>query len=117
MIAPIFYIFLIFALIAAPAFAGWKLSRKHGQSIRMAGTVLAGQLVLTPVVAYIAFSKSSIAGDNPVKTAMTYAAMAVVISIMTFAVLEIRNIPKSGKTTDRVTGTDKHDDAAIVEPQ
>lgn len=117
MIGPIFYILLIFALVAAPAVAGWKLSRKHAQSIRMAGTVLAGQLLLTPVVAYITFSKSSIAADNPVKTALTYAAMGVVISIMSFVVLEIRNTRKNSKTAVSATVMDADDDPAIVEPQ
>ena len=117
MIGPIFYILLIFALVAAPAVAGWKLSRKHAQSIRMAGTVLAGQLLLTPVVAYITFSKSSIAADNPVKTALTYAAMGVVISIMSFVVLEIRDTTDSRKAKVRATGIDTCDDPAIVEPQ
>ncbi|WP_417596201.1 hypothetical protein [Parasphingorhabdus sp.] len=116
MIGPIFYILLVFALVVGPAFAGWKLSRKHGQSVRMAGTVMAGQLVLTPVMAYIIFSKSTIVADNPVKTALTYAAMGVVISIMTFVVLEIRNTTKSRKATARATGIDTGDDPAIVEP-
>lgn len=95
MIGPIFYILLIFALVALPAFAGWKLSRKHGQSVRMAGTILAGQLILTPAVAFIAFSKDRVAGESPVQTVLIYAAMALVISIMTFAVLEIKNTHKS----------------------
>lgn len=117
MIGPIFYILLIVLLVAVPAIAGWKLSGKHGQSIRMAGTVLAGQLVLTPVVAYITFSEGTIVADNPVKTALTYAAMGIVISIMTFVALEIRNTTRSGKAAVRVTETDTRNDPAIVEPQ
>ena len=117
MIGPIFYILLIVAIIVAPAFAGWKLSRKHGQSIRMAGTILAGQLILTPVVAYNVYSKNMIATDNPAKTALTYAAMAVVISIMTFVVLEFRSTTESRKATVRATGADTRDDPAIAKPQ
>ncbi|MEH6716160.1 hypothetical protein [Parasphingorhabdus flavimaris] len=95
MIGPIFYILLIFALVAAPAYAGWKLSRNQGQSIRMAGTIVAGQLILTPAVAYISFSQGEGASGNPVQTSLIYAAMALVISIMTFAILEIKNTHKN----------------------
>ena len=93
MIGPIFYILLIFALVAAPGYAGWKLSRNQGQSIRMAGTIVAGQLILTPAVAYISFSQGEGASGNPVQTSLIYAAMALVISIMTF--LEIKNTHKN----------------------
>ena len=94
MIAPIFYILLIVLLVALPAIAGWKLSRRHGQSIRIAGTILAGQLILTPVMAFLSFSKDGVAGESPFRTVMIYASMAIVISIMTFVVLEIKNTRK-----------------------
>ena len=94
MIAPIFYILLIVLLVALPAIAGWKLSRRHGQSIRIAGTIFAGQLILTPGMAFLSFSNGGVAGESPFRTVMIYASMAIVISIMTFAILEIKNTRK-----------------------
>ncbi|WP_417621781.1 hypothetical protein [Parasphingorhabdus sp.] len=94
MIVPIFFILLIVLLVALPAIAGWKLSRNHGQFARMAGTILAGQMILTPGIIFISISKATVAGENPVRTMIIYAGMALVISIMTFAVLEIKNTPK-----------------------
>lgn len=94
MIGPIFYILLIVLLVALPAMAGWKLSRAHGQSIRMAGTVLAGQLILTPGIVLMTLSGNGSATGNPTKTMMIYSAMAIVISITTFVVLEIRSTIK-----------------------
>ncbi|WP_373492052.1 hypothetical protein [Parasphingorhabdus sp.] len=91
MIGPIFYIVLIFALVALPAIAGWKLSRKQGQFTRMAGTIAAGQMILTPGIIWIVYSTGSGPDQNPVRTIIIYAGMAIVISIMTFAVLEIKN--------------------------
>lgn len=115
MIGPIFYILLIILLVALPAMAGWKLSKKHGQSIRMAGTILAGQLILTPGIAYIAFSQATSAEGTPVQTAIIYAAMALVISIMTFVVLEIKNPQKTKAASYR--GIDMSKDPAIVEAE
>ncbi|ATW04787.1 hypothetical protein [Sphingorhabdus sp. YGSMI21] len=91
MIGPIFYILLVFALVAAPAFAGWKLSRKRGQSIRMAITIVAGQFILTPAVALLAFSADPGLYESPAKSTVIYSAMAVAISIMTFVILEMKN--------------------------
>lgn len=90
MTGPIFYIALIVALVVLPAIAGWKLGQKHDQFVRMASTILAGQLILTPGIALIAFSEDRAGDENPLQTMIIYAAMALVISIMTFAILEIR---------------------------
>ena len=94
MIGPIFYILLIFLLVSVPAILGWKLSRNHGQFTRMAGTILAGQAILTPGVIYITLSKPQIAEGSHIKTMLIYACMALVISIMTFVILEMKNRPK-----------------------
>ena len=94
MIGPIFYILLIFLLVSVPAILGWKLSRNHGQFTRMAGTILAGQLILTPGIILISVFTEQADKSNPVRTMIIYAAMALVISIMTFAILEIKNTPK-----------------------
>ena len=91
MIAPLFFIVVIFVLVALPAALGWKLVRNHDQSVRMAGAVLAGQIILTPGVAYFSLVTGDGGGDNPMRTVLIYAGMALVISIMTFAILEIKN--------------------------
>ncbi|MGB5723657.1 MAG: hypothetical protein WBM39_04520 [Parasphingorhabdus sp.] len=122
MIGPIFYILLIFVVVALPAVGGWKLSQKHGQLIRMAGTILAGQLILTPAVAYIAFFKVKVAGEHPAQTALIYAAMALVVSIMTFVVLEMKNTHKSKNRTVPLLAINIGNDSAtvkadFVEPQ
>ncbi|MGB5484460.1 hypothetical protein [Parasphingorhabdus sp.] len=122
MIGPIFYILLIFVVVALPAIGGWKLGQEHGQSIRMAGTILAGQLILTPAVAYTGFFKDKVAGENPAQTALIYAAMALMVSIMTFVVLEMKNSHKSKNRTVPVVAIDMGNDSAtvkadFVEPQ
>lgn len=94
MIAPIFFIALIVLLVALPAFAGWSLSQKYDQHIRMLCTILLGQMILTPGMLLIAFSENRAMDENPVKTVLVYAGMALVISIMTFAILEIRKTRK-----------------------
>ncbi len=91
MTGPIVYIALLALVVALPAVAGWKLGRKSEQFPRMAGTILGGQLILTPAMAIIAFSGDAPISENPLRTVLIYAAMALVISIMTFAILEIKN--------------------------
>lgn len=90
MTGPIFFIILLFALVAFPAVAGWKLSQKCDQFVRMASTIVAGQLIVTPGIILIAFSEDRVGDENPIQTMIIYAAMALVISIMTFAILEIK---------------------------
>lgn len=77
-------------VVALPAIAGWKFSQKHEQFIRMASTIFAGQIILTPGIAFLAFSEDRNFGENPLKAVIIYAAMALMISIMTFVILEIR---------------------------
>ncbi|QTD56327.1 hypothetical protein [Parasphingorhabdus cellanae] len=90
MTGPIVFIAIIAIVVAFPAVAGWKLSQKRDQFVRMANTILAGQLILTPGMALIAFSEDRANDENPVQTVVIYAAMALVISIMTFTIMEIR---------------------------
>ena len=91
MSGPIIYIALLALLVTLPAIAGWKLSRKYEQFPRMAGAILGGQLLLTPGMAIIAFSGAAPISGNPLRTVIIYAAMALVISIMTFVILEMKN--------------------------
>jgi O-antigen/teichoic acid export membrane protein len=90
MTGPIFFIILIIALAAFPAFAGWKFSQNKDQFVRMASTIVAGQMIVTPGIILIAFSEDRAGDESPMQTMIIYAAMALVISIMTFAILEIR---------------------------
>ncbi|MEO9600847.1 hypothetical protein [Parasphingorhabdus sp.] len=77
-------------MVALPAFAGWSLSQKYDQPIRMICTILLGQMILTPGMLLITLSDNQAMTENPTKTVMVYAAMALMISIMTFVILEIR---------------------------
>ncbi|WP_108810116.1 hypothetical protein [Sphingorhabdus sp. Alg231-15] len=90
MTGPIVFIAIVVLVAALPAIAGWKLSQKRDQFVRMASTILAGQLILTPGMALIAFSEDRAGDENPLQTVIIYAAMALMISIMTFVILEIR---------------------------
>ncbi len=90
MTGPIVFIGIIVMVAAFPAIIGWKLSQKRDQLVRMASTILAGQFILTPGMALIAFSEDRAGDENPVQTIVIYAAMALMISIMTFVILEIR---------------------------
>ncbi|WP_109357028.1 hypothetical protein [Sphingorhabdus sp. EL138] len=90
MTGPIFFIALIVIIVALPAFAGWKFKQKSDQFVRMASTIVAGQLILTPGISWLAYSEDRNFGDDPLKAIIIYAAMALMISIMTFAIMEIR---------------------------
>ncbi|MEP3224618.1 MAG: hypothetical protein ABJO01_01495 [Parasphingorhabdus sp.] len=94
MTGPIFFIVIIVMVAALPALAGWKLSQKRDQFVRMVSTIGAGQLILTPGIAMTAFSENRAHDENPIQTIVIYAAMALVISIMTFAIMEIRKTSK-----------------------
>lgn len=85
---------VIFLLVALPSTVGWKLVQKHDQFIRMAGAIVAGQMILTPGIVLIAFSEQRAGDENPAQTMIIYGAMALVISIMTFAILEIKKTHK-----------------------
>lgn len=77
MTGPIFFIAMIVIVVALPTIAGWKLSQKHEQFVRMASTILAGQLILTPGIVLLAFSEDRNFGENPLKAVIIYAAMAL----------------------------------------
>lgn len=87
---PIFFIALIVIVVAFPAFIGWKFKQKSDQFVRMASTIVAGQVILTPGILWLAYSEDRNFGDNPLKAIIIYAAMALMISIMTFVIMEIR---------------------------
>lgn len=90
MTGPILFIAIVAALVVFPAIVGWKLRQKSEQFVRMASTIFAGQLILTPAMAFIAFSEDRANDESPVQTVIIYAAMALMISIMTFVILEVR---------------------------
>lgn len=94
MTGPIIFIAIMAALVVFPAIVGWKLSQKSEQFVRMASTIFAGQLILTPAMGLIAFSEDRANDENPVQTVIIYAAMALMISIMTFVIFEIRKTRK-----------------------
>ncbi|WP_430414400.1 hypothetical protein [Parasphingorhabdus sp.] len=94
MTGPIFYIVLIFLVVAFPATLGWKLTRQREQFGRMAGAIIAGQMILTPAVAWMSLSAEPVTDDNPIRTMIIYGVMALMISIMTFVVLEIKKSHK-----------------------
>lgn len=95
MTGSIFFIALLAVLAALPAIAGWKIGQKYDQFGRMAFTILGGQLILTPGVGLIIFTGGGPDGANPLRTVIVYAAMALVIAIMTFAILEMKNTGSS----------------------
>tara|TARA_R110000772_G_scaffold175833_4_gene287577 strand:- start:573 stop:842 length:270 start_codon:yes stop_codon:yes gene_type:complete len=81
---------LLAATVILPAIGGWKYSQKKEQFVRMGATILGGQAIATPVMGFIAFSAERAHDESPLKSVIIYAAMALVISIMTFAILEIK---------------------------
>ncbi|GAB5481429.1 MAG: hypothetical protein Pars92KO_11860 [Parasphingorhabdus sp.] len=87
---PIFFIALIVIVVAFPAFIGWKFKQKSDQFVRMASTIVAGQVILTPGILWLAYSEDRNFGDSPLKAIIIYAAMGLMISIMTFVIMEIR---------------------------
>ncbi|MEW4466914.1 hypothetical protein AB1K62_03675 [Parasphingorhabdus sp. JC815] len=91
MTGSIFFIALLAILAALPAIGGWKLGQKYEQFTRMACTILGGQLILTTGVGLIVLFGGGPDGANPLRTVIIYAAMALAISIMTFAILEMKN--------------------------
>ncbi|HEY9090555.1 hypothetical protein [Parasphingorhabdus sp.] len=95
MSGPIIYIALLVVLAAFPAYAGWKFSRKREQFGRMAGTILGGQLIVTPGMALITLTGGTPDGASALRTVLVYAAMALAISIMIFAILEMKNAGSS----------------------
>lgn len=94
MTGPIFFVVMIVAITVLPAIAGWSLSQKQGHGIRMAATLMAGQMIITPTIAFMVFARDRAQDENPVKTVMMYAAMALVASIMTFAIREMIRMQK-----------------------
>ncbi|MEP2104063.1 MAG: hypothetical protein ABJP02_13430 [Parasphingorhabdus sp.] len=94
MTGPIFFIVMMVVVVTLPSIVGWKLSKKYQQFGRMAATALAGQLIMTPVILWLAYSEDRNFGENPLKAVTIYAAMALMISIMTFVILEIKNTRK-----------------------
>lgn len=94
MTGPIFFVVIIVAITVLPAIAGWSLSQNQGHGIRMVATLLAGQIIITPAIAFVAFAQDRAQDENPVKTVMMYAAMALVASIMTFAIREMIRMQK-----------------------
>ena len=90
MIGPILFVVFIVALAALPAFAGWRYGQKYEQSRRMACAILAGQAIVTPGVILIAYSGALATDVNLLKTVIVYAAMALVVSITTFVILEMK---------------------------
>ena len=90
MTGPILFMVLLGVMVVLPACIGWKLGQKKEQFARMASTILCGQAIATPVMGFIAFSTDRAHDENPLKSVIIYAAMALVISIMTFAILEIK---------------------------
>ncbi|MEH6756751.1 MAG: hypothetical protein V7676_04480 [Parasphingorhabdus sp.] len=90
MIGPIIFMVLLGVMVVLPAFTGWKWSQKKEQFVRMGATILGGQAIATPVMGFIAFSAERAHDESPFKSVIIYASMALVISIMTFAILEIK---------------------------
>jgi len=92
MIGPIFFVLILAAAAVLPALAAWSLFRNRSQSLRLLATILGGQVLVTPAIALIAFSEDRTGDEDPVKTVLIYAGMALVFSIMTLAMREMVRI-------------------------
>ena len=95
MTGPLFFAALAILAVAVPAVAAWKLRQKSSQNIRMISTILAGQLFLTPGILWLAYSEDRNFGDQPVTAILVYMLMAVTLSIMAFAILEMRKMSRN----------------------
>lgn len=89
MIGALFFILVLAAAAILPALAAWSFSRKSSHSVRLFSTLIGGQILVTPAIALIAFSENRAGDENPIQTLLIYCGMALVFSIMTFAVREM----------------------------
>lgn len=94
MIGAVFFILVLAVAAILPAMAGWSLSKNNTQSMRMLATLLGGQILVTPAIMLIAFSNDRANDEDPIRTIVIYAGMALVFSIMTFAIREMVKVQK-----------------------
>ncbi|MEP2988906.1 MAG: hypothetical protein ABJN65_13025 [Parasphingorhabdus sp.] len=94
MIGAVFFILVLAVGAVLPAMAGWSLFKNKVQSMRMFATLLGGQILVTPVIMLIAFSNDRANDEDPIRTVVIYAGMALVFSIMTFAIREMVKVQK-----------------------
>lgn len=94
MIGAVFFILVLAVAAVLPAMAGWSLSKNNTQSMRMLATLLGGQILVTPAILLIAFSNDRANDEDPIRTVVIYAGMALVFSIMTFAIREMVKVQK-----------------------
>ena len=92
MIGPIFFFVLLALVVILPALGGWLIARKYEMGIRFFGTALGGQIIILPLIALITLSNKTNSNESPLQTTIVYASMALVISIMIFAIMEMRKV-------------------------
>ena len=97
MIGAVVFILIIALGAVLPALGAWSFSRDSSHSIRLLATLIGGQILVTPGVALLAFSANSASDQNPVRTLLVYGGMALVFSIMTFAIREMINVQNNKK--------------------
>ena len=90
MIGPVYFFMFLASLVIFPALGGWFIAKKYEMGIRFFCTALGGQILLLPGIASIAFSQDRAHDENPLSIMIVYGSMALVISIMTFAIMEMR---------------------------
>lgn len=94
MIGPILFLLMLAVAVIIPALMAWSLflSRPHFQ--RLLATMAGGQILVMPAIAMIAFSQDRSDDEDPIKTVLIYAGMALVFSIMTFAIREMVKVQR-----------------------
>lgn len=97
MIGAIIFILIIAFGAVLPALAAWSFGRNKSHSTRLLLTLIGGQVLVTPGVALITFSADRATDENPVRTLLVYGGMALVFSIMTFAIREMINVQNNKK--------------------
>ncbi len=89
MIGPIVFVLILALSAILPALIAWSIFRKNRHLVRLLAALLGGQIIVTPAIALIAFSKDRAGDEDPLKTVLLYCGMALILSIMTFAVREM----------------------------
>ena len=92
MTGPIFFFILLALVVILPALGGWFIAKKYEMGIRFFGTALGGQVIILPFIMFVTLSNKTNSNDSTLKTIIIYASMALVISIMTFAIMEMRKV-------------------------